>query len=313
MIGIVILNYNNWDDTVKCIKSIFKNETKCDYHIYVVDNASPIPASKDVKDFLNNDSRITFIKNIENRGYSAGNNVGIKKALKDGCKEILISNNDVIYKRDSIYLMKKFLEDNPSVGIVGPKIFKPDGNLQKIQFGIKYDLKGKYLNILSKTIFSYFTKHFMNEFYALDKDLTKPLEVFAVFGCSFMMSEKCARDITPFDENTFLYEEELIIGVTMEKYGYKTVIFPESQIIHAHGQSTKNVKAFSYTCLVESEIYYLRRYINSSVLSILPLYLIRTLKYLFLAIKYKDFRKNLTSYFKRTIPKFRIKERKFIH
>lgn len=299
MVGIIILNYVNWNETIKCIESIKQNENKCNYHIYVVDNASPIPTPEEIKQYYN-EPKITFIQKKENDGYSAGNNVGIKQAILDGCKEILIANSDIIFNKDSIYNMKKFLNENREVGIVGPKVFTPEGHLQKITFAVKTDLKGKYKYLLRKTIFSPMVKSYVDKFSARDKDLTKPFEVHSVHGCCFMMSANCVKDITPLDENTFLYQEELIIGITMEEKGYKTVYLPDSEVVHAHGQSTKHIKAFSYICLVESEFYYFKKYLKTSFIALFPLYLIRTLKYLVMSFKSKDFRENFIRYFKRT-------------
>ena len=57
-----------------------------------------------------------------------------------------------------------------------------------------------------------------------------------------MFSRKCALDVTPLDETPFLYEEELILGISMEKKGWKTVYDPNSVIHHLHGNSTEKVK-----------------------------------------------------------------------
>lgn len=157
--------------------------------------------------------------------------------------------------------------------------------------------------LLRKTIFSSFVKNFIRKFCALDQDLTKPFEVHSVSGCCFMMSEKCAHDITPFDEETFLYQEELIIGIKMEEKGYKTVYYPSSEVTHVHGQSTKHIKAFSYICLVESEIYYFRKYLKTSKTALFPLYIIRTAKYITLCLIHQNFRTNIKLYFQSTLKK----------
>ena len=68
--------------------------------------------------------------------------------------------------------------------------------------------------------------------------------------------------MTPLDETPFLYEEELILGISMEKKGWKTVYDPNSVIHHLHGNSTEKVKAFAYTCNICSEIYFCRQYLN---------------------------------------------------
>ena len=78
-----------------------------------------------------------------------------------------------------------------------------------------------------------------------------------------MFSRKCALDVTPLDEKPFLYEEELILGISMEKAGWKTVYDPKSVVHHLHGNSTEKVKAFAYTCNICSEIYFCRELMNN--------------------------------------------------
>ena len=125
MVGIVILNYNSWADTVACVDSIHEAEKKLEFRIYLVDNCSPVRPEPGVLESL--DKRgVIFIQNERNAGYSAGNNIGIKRALEDGCEEVLISNSDVRYETGSISELQTYLQDHPDVGIVGPKIFLRD-------------------------------------------------------------------------------------------------------------------------------------------------------------------------------------------
>ncbi len=300
MIGIIVLNYINWNDTERCLKSIISTTYNIKYHIYLIDNASPNKIPGYIKDFLGIEN-ITFIQNPKNIGFSAGNNVGIKKALEDECEYILVVNNDVIFLENSILNMHSYLEHNLHIGIVGPKILKPDGSIEFPSMLIKTGLKEKYL---VNTPLRYLSSHAKKKFYCSKSDIDKTFHVHAVRGCCFMMTKQCAIDITPFDENTFLFEEELIIGISMENKGYETIYYPKSAVIHAHGQSTKNAKAFSFICFVKSEIYYCKKYLNARFIQILPLYIIRTLSYFARSFKYKDYRKNSIKYMKETLKYF---------
>ena len=296
MIGIIILNYINWKDTINCIISIFNSKTIEPYHIYVIDNASPNKIEKAISDKLA-DQRITLVQNEKNLGYAAGNNVGIKKALEDGCSAILITNNDVRFLKGSIEKLYYYLQKHNNVGIVGPKILDNNGNIQKSNICMYTGLKEKYL---VRTRLNAIFRKLHAEYFGLNRDYNKEFIVYAVLGCCFMMSRECALEVTPLDENTFLYEEELILGIHMEEKGYKTVYFPESTIIHLHNQSTKHIRAFSFICNINSEIYYCKKYLNASTLQIIPLYFYRVLLYLIRCFKYKDFRKNISLLFKKT-------------
>lgn len=308
MIGIVILNYNTWSETHSCINSIFTTSSGLSYHIYLVDNCSTIEPPSYINDLVKvNIDKISFLRAIENRGYSAGNNIGVKEALKDNCSEILISNNDVIFKDGTIKNLKDYLDNNNDVGIVGPKVYLSDNNIQAINCGVKMTLKEKYLYLLKKTPINFLIKDFLIRFNALDKNLNMPFQVYAVSGCCFMISKKCALEILPFDENPFLYEEENIIGMIMEMKGYKTIYYTGSEIIHKHGQSTQKLKGFSYACFVESEIYYIKNYLKNSTIEIIPLYIVRTIKFIFLCILNVSYRKSINTYFKKTLGRLKQK------
>lgn len=297
MLGIVILNYMNWEDTYYCIMSILNNTKEIKYKIYLVDNNSPNKMPDNVQEIINKHDDIQFLLSSKNLGYSAGNNIGIEQAKRDNCSAILIANSDVRFTKNSIEKMFFYLQKHTDVGIIGPMILDKNKKIQKENLCKKTGLKEKYL-VRTKLNVLFRKQH--REYFGLNRDYRKTFEVFAVLGCCFMMSNACAKVVTPLDENTFLYEEELILGIKMQEANFKTVYFPESVIYHLHGKSTNNVKAFAFQCNVESEIYYCKRYLNSTIIQIYPLYLYRVILYLIRCIRYEDFRKNKYRFFLKT-------------
>lgn len=289
MIGVVILNYKNWEDTLRCIKSIYENPPIEEYRIILVDNASPCQPEYDLQEILGL-YNVIYIENEKNLGYNAGNNVGIAKALEIGCEYILISNNDVRYFPGSIQAMKRELDSDRKIGIVGPKILDENGVIQKSNLCRKTGLKEKYM-VRTRANAMFRKSH--ASYFGFDRDYDKRFEVYAVLGCCFMMSRICAMQVTPLDEYPFLYEEELILGIHMEEHGFRTVYNPEAVIEHLHGKSTSQVRAFSFAHNVRSEIYYCRKYLKAKKAAILPLYYYRVILYLIRCPQYKDFRQNL--------------------
>lgn len=288
MIGIIILNYITWSDTASCIHSIWESESEgtLSYHIYVVDNATPGHMPEEIK-ALFSDDRITYIQSKKNLGYAAGNNLGIRQAEKDGCDFILISNSDVTYEKNCIRQMKQYLDEHRQVGIVGPKILDKDGIVQKSCMCRRTGLKEKYL---VRTRLNVLFRRQYRTYFGLDRDYDTTFPVHAVLGCCFMISGKCAREVFPFDEGTFLYEEEYIVGIRMEEKGYETHYYPQAVIHHLHGNSTAKVKPFSYTCECISELYYCRKYLRAENWQIRPLYIYRIFKYNIKCICNKSYR-----------------------
>ena len=276
MIGIVMLNYNNWQLSIDCIHNI-RHHIDTEYNIYLVDNHSSEKMPDVMYRLIKDGKDLVFLKSEINRGYAAGNNIGIQRAIADGCSEILITNNDVIYNDSSISNMKHYLSNNVDVGIVGPKIYLPNGELQEINMVSKMTVAGKYFYLLRKTPFRELSKNFVNRFHGKGTDKNSPFIVYAVSGCCFMVSERAFKYVFPLDEGTFLYEEENIIGARMEKSGLKTVYCTDSVITHIGGGSTNGFSEFAYNCFMESEKYYLKEYCHASIFQYLPLYFLRKL------------------------------------
>lgn len=90
-IGIILVNYNGYADTAECLKSL-EAVTYSNQKIYVVDNASTIEPEKELLEYIR--ARSVYITTKVNLGFSGGNNLGIARAIEDGCQYVLLLNND---------------------------------------------------------------------------------------------------------------------------------------------------------------------------------------------------------------------------
>jgi GT2 family glycosyltransferase len=278
MIGIIILNYNTWDETIECVKSIIQYHDMRDKIIYIVDNNSPNGIEKKQKDFFLDKKNINLIFNKENKGYSAGNNIGLSKAIEDGCDYFLICNSDIVFKDNTIDILRDSINVLPNdVSIVGPRIYNIEDKFQKFMFVIKLTYSVKIKLILSHTPLKIFLKKFLADFYYSNEYFESPKEVFCVMGCCFMISTVGIKCLYPLDENTFLYDEEFIIGCVNELNKLKTYIIPNTKVIHAHGVSTSKSSNKTNIYMIESEQYYLKKYLNTNYFARKFLYFLRLL------------------------------------
>ncbi|MDI6767801.1 MAG: glycosyltransferase, partial [Bacteroidota bacterium] len=115
----VILNYNGYEDTAKCVRSLQKS-TYPNLSLVLVDNGSPDGSGIRLKGEFSN-LPVILIK--ENTGYAAGNNMGIRFALEKGTDYVLIINNDVIVDPAFLEPMVNIAETHSNVGIVTCKVF----------------------------------------------------------------------------------------------------------------------------------------------------------------------------------------------
>lgn len=271
MIGIVILNYETWDVTLQCMESIVGAETEEIIRIYLVDNASTRKKPKEIDRFIEQHS-VTYIEAAENHGYAAGNNLGICRALEDQCTYVLITNNDIRFRSAAIHRMKQLLESSDRIGIVGPQVVGLDGihqpSVAMYRTGIR-EIFHFY------TGFRCFHRKAMREYQGMDQDAGGQYPVYHVSGCCFLMNRKAAETLYPLDENTFLYDEELIIGIRMEQAGLQTWYCGTAVVEHHHGYTTQKNSAFMQKCIRESEQYYCREYLKTGVLQRCLLYCYR--------------------------------------
>lgn len=262
MLGIIILNYNNYNDTVKCVDSIRNCGDFGEYKIYVVDNCSVNESYSVLNAKYESDSGVKVILSEKNGGFSAGNNLGFKIAVKDGCDVLLCSNSDVEYKNGSIGFMLESLESDPTCAVVGPKVFNSDGSVQNRNKGIM-DYK---VFIFKRRGFEKFDfKKRVKKYAYEDYDYSYPLKPSGmVSGCCFMIRSGDLQEIGWLDENVFLYHEEDILGAKIRKIGKYALLDPRAEIVHAEGKSTGKLTPFLRYNALYSGLYYLKVYGNAT-------------------------------------------------
>ena len=188
MIGVVVLTYNTWDATEQCIQSFYSFHNDKTFRMYVVDNASTVKVTEECKKVIEKYG-VYLIKSSNNRGYAAGNNVGIRAALSDGCSYILISNNDIIYTENILDKLVDDYKKHHIAAIIAPKIVLPTGEIQETNLGCKMTLKGKYLYILRKTPLKKLSSKFVSHFRVDMSSKHELFQVHVVSGC-FCMKKK---------------------------------------------------------------------------------------------------------------------------
>lgn len=263
MLGIVVLNYNSKQETIGCIDSIERTASNIDYKIYLVDNCSTDDSYKELLSKYSNNDKVSVMETTENRGFSAGNNIGFKQAEKDGCEFVLCTNADVIFKAESISILMETMSKDENCGVVGPKVYCGDGTIQNCNKGI---LTARLLLLRKKgfRIFDWFgaEKKYTYKNYKYDK---KIIISGMVSGCCFLIRTKLLKEIGYLDENVFLYHEEDILGAMIRATNkYYVCLDPAAEIVHLGGKSTIKSSVFIRYHEFKSGMYYIWRYTDVS-------------------------------------------------
>lgn len=129
-IPVILLNYNSSGDCRKCV-SFLKRQEGVETEIVIVDNCSPQEGEQDAIKKLSADEGCTFIQAAENRGYNAGNNIGLRYAAEKGYKYAMIANPDMEFPQaDYIARLVDAMEDDSEIAVCGSDIVGVDGRHQ---------------------------------------------------------------------------------------------------------------------------------------------------------------------------------------
>lgn len=282
-IGFVVLHYQAMVDTLEAIASLCENLDTEEYHIVVVDNASPNGTGESLQKKYRDSSKITVIRNEKNEGFARGNNIGYIYLKKNYQADyIVLMNNDILFTEKNF--LKK-LEDEYQQSkfyILGPMVLTADGKYtsspirtkpikrSEVEFAIKEYKKCLLLNkYYLWNVFSWARrfkrkkKHGQEGVY---KKLIRQEEV-QIHGCFIVFSEQYIAKEDGLCNKTFLYCEEDILYMLARKNNYKIVYQPDIMIYHKEDASTnytyqnsreKNI--FYYTEAIKSEIILLEMY-----------------------------------------------------
>jgi hypothetical protein len=251
-ISIVIVNWNTKELLLKCIESIKKEKSIYQKEIIVVDNDS---SDNSPQVIIDHHPDVHLIRNKANLGFAKANNIGI--TVSKGSYLCLI-NSDVEVLDDCLYKLYEFIDSNPQIGIVGPKIFYPD--MRDHDSCRNYPtLWNNFCEAIAlNKIFSYsktFSGEHMEYFHH-----DKTLKTDSLVGCFLMIRRAALNQIGLFDEQFFIFAEELDLCHRIKKSGWDVVFFPEAAIIHHHGASTsKDPLRFSIEQII-SKIKYWKKH-----------------------------------------------------
>lgn len=278
MIGMVIVNYNDYETTKRLLDNV--KDYKVLKEIVVVDNKSTDNSLEELRKLKN--KKITIIDSGENKGYSYALNVGCKYLIdKYKSLNIVISNSDIIIESElDIKDLNSYISTKNV--IVGPTIIQ--GNDLNRGFKIPSPCQDIKQNIVffGKRVLAKELSYPDNYYH---KDISK---VDTVSGCFFMISSKHLEDMGYFDENVFLYYEENIMGIKTKKLGKNIIVCNNVDVIHDHSvsidKSLKRIK--KYDILKTSQEYFEKKYNGANKIELFFLKVFRYLTRILLLIKY---------------------------
>ncbi|RGZ77871.1 glycosyltransferase family 2 protein [Parabacteroides merdae] len=270
-IAIIILNYNSSADCRKCVGFLLRQQG-VDLEIIIVDNCSR-PDDRQAVEVLCKEHGLTYISAKENRGYNAGNNIGLRYATEKEYKYAMIANPDMEFPQENyVARMVEKMEEDEEIVVCGSDIVTPEGRHQNPQ------RESTYQEELLWPI-TYLRYHRKGDWFL--EDYSKAGYCEKISGCCLMVRMNFIEHIDFFDEGVFLYSEESILAKQLQLNKRKMYYLKDAYAIHRHVKSEKGNPASNLLKLFSSREYYLSKYSGYSRFSLKMLLLSKSLQKLF--------------------------------
>ncbi len=231
---IILLNYNNWKDTIECINSL-KNSGVKDSNILVMENSSKDESLIKLK---TETPLVKIIELNENLGFTGGNNLGIKYASENNYDYAIVLNNDtIIESEDSITILIDEMDKHPDVTLGTGRIFYyPDKDK------IWYD-GGELIKWRASVTHYNYRKD--SRLIKLDDNIR---EINFISGCYMCIRLKDIPKLGYMDENFFIYLDDLEYSARAISKKLKLMYFPKAVIYHkAMGEEKQTPKMVYYS------------------------------------------------------------------
>jgi len=236
-LSVIILNYNVRYFLQQCVLSVQLAVQNIDAEIIVVDNNSSDESCAMMKKHF---PTVKLIENKDNTGFPKGNNIGVQHAKG---QYICILNPDTVVAEDTFLKVLDFAEKQNNLGIVGCKLIDGSGHfLPESKRGIPVPwvaftkIFGLYKLFPKSTIF--------NQYYAQHLAENQTGKTAILVGAFMIMRRKLYKEIGGFDENCFMYSDDIDLSYMVLQKGKSNYYFHETTVIHYKGESTIKDKKY---------------------------------------------------------------------
>jgi len=247
MLSIVIASYNTRDITRRCLEAVAADTAGLDYEVVVVDNGSTDDSAAMIEREF---PWVQLIRNTENRGFAAAQNVGLQRARG---RYLLVLNSDVLLVGRSAAAMVHHLQSGPSrLGAVGPQVLNPDGHVTPSARRALLPRPVLALGVVNRH-FSF--KRLLPEAWMQrrlgfllgrlhDNYVThsSPREADFVDGMCVLFKREALQETGLFDEQFFFDYEIVDLSNRLRALGWRIAFCPEARAIHLGHASRRQVR-----------------------------------------------------------------------
>lgn len=241
-VAIIVLNYNNAEDTLECLKSL-EQLTYENYHVLVVDNFS---TDDSVKKLQTSAFSFELIESQKNGGYAFGNNLGIKQALNNKFDYVCILNNDVIVEQDFLEKMVAYANEHPEIGVIGPRVclYEDTNILESAGSNVNMNF-GKVTRLY----------HGKKE----ESVLGKVIPCDYIGGACMLVRSNVIKEVGFIPEDYFLFYEENEWCLKIKQAGFEVTCFADAKVVHKGSATINKVSGLSEYFMYRNLVVFMKR------------------------------------------------------
>lgn len=269
MTATIVLNYNDSDTVIEFLRKA--NKLPSLGVIIIVDNCSTDDSMERLEKYVTD--KVLLIRTNRNAGYAAGNNFGIKYAESKypELSKLIISNPDVTITESDLQRILNALDQGYDMATGVINNYNPKTDEKKVASNFAWRIPN-YTDMICNCFLGIYKIRrmiFKSNIYFETTDFTDNpyLTVQAVPGCFFAIRDSVMQKIGYFDEDTFLYEEETILGWKLKNANKRVCIVQGTEVLHENSVSIKksiSSQRIQDQILLKSESVYLKKYCKVS-------------------------------------------------
>jgi len=229
-LSIVVVSWNTRELTLACLASVEAERERLrgrlELELFLVENGSSDGSAEAVREGF---AWVSLLVQPRNLGFAAGCNLGLARARG---RHLLLLNSDAALLPGALELALDYLDAHPEVGLLGPRLVGPDGQLQNSAHA--------YPSLLSELVPLPLLQLLRPQRYpSRRRPASRPAEVDAVRGAALFASGRALRRIGPLSEEFFFFLEETDWCWRARQAGFRVVHLPQAAVVHVSGASSK--------------------------------------------------------------------------
>ncbi|MFC4740887.1 glycosyltransferase family 2 protein [Flavobacterium ponti] len=260
-LSVIILNYNVRYFLEQCVFSVQKALENIDGEIILIDNNSSDDSCLMMKEKFPD---IKLIENKENVGFPKGNNIGVAEAKGE---YLCILNPDTVVAEDTFIkiLNSKLQTPNSKLGIVGCKLIDGTGNfLPESKRGVPTPWVA-----FTKIFGLYKVSNFFGKYYVQHLTENQSGKVDILVGAFMILKRDLYTQVGGFDENCFMYSDDIDLSYMVLKLGKENYYFHETSVIHYKGESTVRDGLYMKRFREAMQFFYKKHFKKSAIFDVM--------------------------------------------